>query len=106
MDLDFESEQDFSETGADGSSERDERIAEIKRRLEWLAEQIKLLEEEEETLPPRYPPGQEPTEQMPEEMERDRKVDTRRREIRLERAELGTEQYHLSRELKELQQEP
>lgn len=105
-DMGIKSEQEISEAGVTGSSEHQERIAEIKRRLEWLANQIKLLEEEEETLPPRYPPGQEPTEQTPEEMERDREVDTRRREIRLELAELGTEQYHLSRELRELQQEP
>ena len=103
--IDIESEQEISENDATGSSEHQERIAEIKRRIEWLSEQIKLVEEEEETLPPPYPPGQEPTQQMPEEMERDRKIDTRRRELRLKRAELGTEQYHLSRELEELQQE-
>ena len=104
--IDIESEQEVSETDATGSSDRQERIAEIKRRIEWLSEQIKLAEEEEETLPPQYPRGQEPTEQTPEEMERDRKNDTRRRELRLQRAELGTEKYHLRRELKELQQEP
>ena len=104
--MDIESEHEISETDATGSSERQERIAEIKRRIEWLSEQIKQLEEEEETLPPRYPRGQEPTEQTPEEMERDRENDTRRRELRLKQAELGTEKYHLRRELKELQQEP
>ncbi len=103
--IDIESEQEISETDATGSSEHQERIAEIKRRIEWLSEQIKLVEEEEETLPPPYPPGQEPTEQTPEEMERDRENDTRRRELRLERAELGKEKYELKRELKELQQE-
>ena len=104
--IDIESEQEISENDATGSSDRQVRIAEIKRRIEWLSEQIKLLEEEEETLPPRYPPGQEPTEQMPEEMERDRKNDTRRRELRLEQAEFGKEYYELRRELKELQQKP
>ena len=69
--MDIESEQEISETDVTGASERQERIAEIKRRIEWLSEQIKQLEEEEETLPPRYPRGQEPTEQTPEEMERD-----------------------------------
>ncbi len=104
--MDIESEQEISETDVTGSSERQERIAEIKRRIEWLSEQLKQLEEEEETLPPRYPRGQEPTEQTPEEMERDRENDTRRRELRLKQAELGTEKYHLRRELRELQQEP
>ena len=106
MGMDIESEQEISEAGATGATERQARIAEIKRRIEWLSEQIKQLEEEEETLPPRYPPGQEPTEQTLEEMERDREVDTRRRELRLKQAELGKEKYDLKRELKELQQEP
>ena len=105
FEMDIESEQEISEADATGASERQERIAEIKRRIEWLSEQIKQVEAEEETLPPRYPRGQEPTDQMPEEMERDRIIDTRRRELRLKSVELGTEQYHLSRELKELQQE-
>ena len=106
MDTDIKSEQEISEAGATGATERQVRIAEIKRRIEWLSEQIKQLEEEEEeTLPPRYPPGQEPTEQTLEEMERDREVDTRRRELRLKQAELGKEKYDLKRELKELQQE-
>ena len=105
-DMDIKSEQEISEAGATGATEHQGRIAEIKRRIEWLSEQIKLLEEEEETLPPRYPRGQEPTEQTPEEMERDREVDNRRRELRLKQAELGKEKYDLKRELKELQQEP
>ena len=81
--MDIDSEYEISETDATKSSERQVRIAEIKRRIEWLSEQIKQLEEEEETLPPRYPRGQEPTAQTPEEMERDRENDTRRRELRL-----------------------
>ena len=83
--------------------EREVRIAEIKKRMNWLREQIEQLEEEEATLPPRYPRGQEPTSQTPEEMERDREVDTRRRELRMQMAELGTEEFYLSRELKALQ---
>ena len=104
--MDIESEHEISEADATESSERQVRIAEIKRRIEWLSDQIKQLEEEEETLPPRYPRGQEPTEQTLEEMERDREIDTLRRELRLKLAELGTEKYHLRRELRELQQEP
>ena len=86
-------------------SEREIRIAEIKKRIDWLREQIEQLEEEEAALPPRYPSGQEPTSQTPEEMERDRKIDTRRRELRLQMAELGKEEFYLSRELKALQKE-
>lgn len=102
----IESENEISEVDAAESSGRQVRIAELKRRIEWLSEQTKQLEEEEETLPPRYPPGQEPTRQTPEEMERDRKIDNQRREIRLKLVELGKEEYYLSRELRELQQEP
>ena len=83
-------------------SEREVRIAEIKQRLEWISEQRKLLWEEESTLPPRYPPDQEPTRQTLEEMERDREIDTRRYELRLRDVELAQEEWDLSRELKAL----
>ncbi|MDE0186958.1 MAG: hypothetical protein OXP71_16075 [Candidatus Poribacteria bacterium] len=95
---------EIDEADATKSSERQIRIAEIKRQIEQLSEQIKQLEDEESALPPRYPRGQEPTEQMPEEMERDREIATRRRELQLQQAELGKEEYYLSRELRQLQQ--
>ena len=101
----MESGHESSEADETKPSEREIRIAEIKKRIGWLREQIEQLEEEEAALPPRYPPGQEPTSQTPEEMERDRKIDTRRRELRLQSAELGKEEFYLSRELKALQKE-
>lgn len=87
------------------SLERERRITEIKQRLASIYQQIKELEEEEAALPPRYPPGQEPTTQTPEEMQRDAEIAARRRELRLRSVELGREQFMLSRQLKELQKE-
>lgn len=100
-----ESDYDVSEEQTTLPTEREVRIAEIKQRLEWISEQRKLLWEEESTLPPRYPPAQEPTRQTREEMERDREIDTRRRELRLRDVELAQEEWDLSRELKALQKE-
>ena len=101
----MESGHGTSEVEEAKPSAREIRIVEIKKRIDWLREQIEQLEEEEAALPPRYTPGQEPTSQTPEEMERDRKIDTRRRELRLQSVELGKEEFYLSRELKALQKE-
>ena len=105
MENSTESDYGVSEEQTTLPTEREVRIAEIKQRLEWISEQRKLLWEEESTLPPPYPPAQEPTRQTREEMERDREIDTRRRELRLRDVELAQEEWDLSRELKALQKE-
>lgn len=97
------SEYEISEVDATEPSERKVRTAEIKRRIEWLSERIQQLEDEERLLPHRDPYGQEPTAQSFEERERDREIDSRRRELRLILAKLGGEKYYLRRELRELQ---
>lgn len=101
-----------SETQVDPStpSEHELRIVEIKESVKWLSKEIKQLDEEEATLPPRRPIEERrmnpsTTFFTREEMERENEIAARRREIRLKSVELSTELFYLRRELKELQQE-